>query len=372
MRALLCALAMLCATPAPTRADVLSPAARARCIQSIARIESDTTRGTISGSGTVIDLRGYVLTNFHVVGRTDPSDGAIGTLYAKRLRVALVRDERGTVRDEFLAEVVRGDVRLDLALLRIVARADGQAIRSAEYAAGFAAMALAPLVPALGTSVWALGFPAGVRTINITAGQISGFESNSAGAVAWMRTDAEFNPGNSGGALVDEQCRLVGIPTAMSHALEPIEIARPGTRVPEEWRNAMRGTAVLAAAPIEGFHELGTLAEFVDTDSGDGYGAFGEMHYYRLPAERPGVVSISPRLEAGVIAPNRPYDGTRVGQVLLTAADGANAILAVLVPRGTDGRSPSVRLRFTPNATSRESPSRETAPPRRGADNSPH
>ena len=145
--ALLLALTLpLTALPLIARAqsEELSASARAECIQASVRIESDTPRGVISGSGTVIDPRGYVLTNFHVVGHLRNESGTPGVHHAPRFRVALVRSERGIVVDEYLAEVVRGHIALDLAILKIVARADGAPLEET-----FTTMALREDLPVL-------------------------------------------------------------------------------------------------------------------------------------------------------------------------------------------------------------------------------
>ncbi|GAB4205389.1 MAG: hypothetical protein OHK0013_21230 [Sandaracinaceae bacterium] len=327
------------------RAQELSRGVRARCIASIVRIEVDTPRGTLSGSGTIVDPRGYVLTNFHVVGHTDHRGGAPGTHHARRYRVALVRGERDEVRDDFVAEVVRGSVPLDLALLRIVERADGSPIGAGET---FQAMAIAEDLPELGTRVWALGFPAGVRTVNITAGQIAGFEQNAHAETAWLRTDTEFNPGNSGGALVDRDCRLIGVPTAVSDNVEPIELARPATRIPARWREALRTGGPVSAERTEGILALNSLTEVVDTHLGDAAGRSGELRFYTLPRARPAVVSVSPRLELAVLGTGGRILREGDGQVLVTASDPQSATLVVFVPRGQTGSFPRVRVRYAP------------------------
>jgi hypothetical protein len=326
------------------RAQELTRQVRGRCITSVVRVEVDTPRGTLSGTGTIVDARGYVLTNFHVAGHTDHRGGAPGSHHARRYRVAVTRTERDEVRDEYVAEVVRGSLTLDLALLRIVERADGAPLG----ADPFHAMAIADEAPELGTRVWALGFPAGVRTVNITAGQIAGFEQNADGETAWLRTDTEFNPGNSGGALIDRECRLVGIPTAVSDNVEPIELARPATRIPAGWVEALRRGETLAAERTEGILALTSLTELVDTHLGDSAGRTGELRFYALPRERPAVVSVSPRLELAVLGAGGRMlrEGDR--QVLVTASDPQSAVLVVYVPRGQSGAFPRVRVRYAP------------------------
>ncbi|MCA9532854.1 MAG: trypsin-like peptidase domain-containing protein [Myxococcales bacterium] len=322
----------------------LTTSERARCITSMARVEVDTPGGILSGSGTLIDPRGYVLTNFHVVGHRNHESGTPGVLRAQRFRIALVRNERDIVDDEYVAEVVRGHVRLDLALLRIVGRADEAPLPSTPFPAMPVRADLAPL----STPVWALGFPAGMRTIHVTAGQIAGFENDNGGQPSWMRTDTEFNPGNSGGALIDASCRMVGVPTAVAESVEPIELARPSTRIPPAWLSALGSGAHLTAEPTEGLREIGVLTSIEDAESGEQVGGNRELRYYRLPAARPGVASVSPRLVIATMGPGGRVIRESQGQVLVTASDGPATLIAVLVPRGRDGRTPSVELRYTP------------------------
>ncbi|MEK7523524.1 MAG: S1C family serine protease [Patescibacteria group bacterium] len=78
-------------------------------------------------------------------------------------------------------------------------------------------------LPELNEEIAILGFPsAGGDTITITNGFVSGFLSsgfNTSGdaqgsLVEAIKTDAKVNPGNSGGAAIDHDLRLVGVPNA--------------------------------------------------------------------------------------------------------------------------------------------------------------
>ncbi|MBI5490127.1 MAG: trypsin-like peptidase domain-containing protein [Deltaproteobacteria bacterium] len=315
---------------------------REACIRNVVRVEVGTSRGTITGSGTLIGARGFILTNFHVVGHTSYRTGFPGSFHSDEFRIALTRDEHEAVVDQYLAEVVRGSVELDLALLRIVRPlAEGE-----EMPESFPVMEQA-VEPSLGTAVWALGFPDGLRTINLTAGQVAGFEKNSAGEVSWFRTDTEFNPGNSGGALVDAQCRLVAVPTAISSSVEPIEFARPASRIPAEWLVAMDSPDV-EAQPAEGIPPLTAVTEFVDRYSGDSAGAGGGVRYYAVPRDRPGVLTVSPRLSCGLIGSGGQVIRRGDGQIMVTNSDPPQTLLAVFIPRSSAGEVPEVRVGYRP------------------------
>ena len=140
------------------------------------------------GSGFIIDRSGIILTNYHVVRN------------AEELTVRL-HDGR-----EFVAKDVKGDLRTDVAIVRIEGADD--------------------LVPvALGDSdrtqvgdwVLAVGSPFGLD-LSVTAGIISakGRGPGIAEREDFLQTDAAINPGNSGGPLVDMGGRVIGINTAIA------------------------------------------------------------------------------------------------------------------------------------------------------------
>ncbi|MEO1628379.1 MAG: trypsin-like peptidase domain-containing protein, partial [Bacteroidota bacterium] len=144
-----------------------------------------------SGSGVIISQDGYIVTNNHVVE------------FADQLEVTLY-DNRS-----FLASVVGTDPQTDLAVLKI----EADRLPLLDYADSDAAQ--------VGEWVLAVGNPFDL-TSTVTAGIISAkgrniniINSNS-GIEAFIQTDAAVNPGNSGGALVDEKGRLLGINTAIA------------------------------------------------------------------------------------------------------------------------------------------------------------
>lgn len=141
------------------------------------------------GSGVVIDRDGVVVTNAHVVGEAE----GVGVTLADATRV------RGTV--------VAADRLTDLAVLRV----DRDDLPAAE---------LADDLPEVGELAVAIGNPLGFEN-SVTAGIISGLGREFPGAAArapalidLIQTDAPISPGNSGGALVDAEGRVVGINVA--------------------------------------------------------------------------------------------------------------------------------------------------------------
>lgn len=144
-----------------------------------------------SGSGVIYSPDGYIITNNHVVE------------FADEIEVTL-NDNR-----KFKATLIGRDDRTDMAVIKIEAN-------------GLLPLELADSDQAkVGEWVLAVGNPFNL-TSTVTAGIISAkgrslnlLNSNSA-IEAFIQTDAAVNPGNSGGALVDAEGRLLGINTAIA------------------------------------------------------------------------------------------------------------------------------------------------------------
>jgi serine protease Do len=149
--------------------------------------QSGPKKGT--GSGVIISADGYIVTNNHVV---DFADEVKVTLPAPDNRV-------------MTAKVVGKDPRYDVAVLKInatnlpaIQKGNSDALRIGEW-------------------VLAIGYPYDIGT-TVTAGIISAKDKKlreDNPMEDFLQTDAVVNPGNSGGALVDGQGRLVGINTAI-------------------------------------------------------------------------------------------------------------------------------------------------------------
>lgn len=144
-----------------------------------------------SGSGVIYSENGYIVTNNHVV------EGAT------ELEVTL-SDNR-----KFKATLVGTDKRTDLAVIKI----DATGLTPAEIGNSDEVR--------IGEWALAVGNPFNL-TSTVTAGIISAKGRNidlldkGASIEAFIQTDAAVNPGNSGGALVDAQGRLIGINTAIA------------------------------------------------------------------------------------------------------------------------------------------------------------
>src|SRR6476659_1314911 len=141
-----------------------------------------------SGSGSILDQQGNILTNYHVI------EGA------QKLSVSM-----GGKKD-YSAVVVGGDPDTDLVVIRLTEKPAGQ-------------LTVVPLGDSdrlvVGQKVLAIGNPFGLdRTL--TTGVISGLQRpirarNNRLIEGAIQTDASINPGNSGGPLLDSHGRMIGI-----------------------------------------------------------------------------------------------------------------------------------------------------------------
>jgi S1-C subfamily serine protease len=163
-----------------------------------------TARSSSEGSGVVIDPKGVVLTNAHVVEQ------------ATRIQAGFA-DGRS-----FEAELVGIAPELDLAVLRLVG-AEGLTAAPIGSSAGLL----------LGEPVIAIGNPFGLGH-TVTTGVVSAIarplETEARVYQDFIQTDASINPGNSGGPLLDATGALIGINTAIRPDAEGIGFAIPVDR----------------------------------------------------------------------------------------------------------------------------------------------
>jgi serine protease Do len=148
-------------------------------------------RSTALGSGVIVDDKGYILTNNHVVEK------------GEKIKVKLID------KSVHEAEIIGTDPRTDLAVIKINAKhlqpailGDSDALRVGEW-------------------VLAIGSPFSESLAHtVTAGIVSAKGRtnvvNNLPYENFIQTDAAINPGNSGGALVNIRGELVGINTAIA------------------------------------------------------------------------------------------------------------------------------------------------------------
>ena len=172
-----------------TTLDKVREAVVVKVTPAVVQVNVLTQNGGAIGSGVIIDSRGYIITNNHVVNG------------AQTIQVVLYD---GT---KLPAQLSGTDPPDDLAVLKIQPPGN---------------MTVATIGDSsqlrVGQEVLAIGNPLGI-TQTVTNGIVSALgrtvSEGQGGATISnaIQTDAPINPGNSGGALVDLQGNLVGIPT---------------------------------------------------------------------------------------------------------------------------------------------------------------
>ena len=143
------------------------------------------------GSGVIVDPKGYIVTNNHVVEKAD------------RIRVKLMNDPATVTYD---ATVVGVDRETDLAVIKIDAKTPLPAAKLGNSDA-----------MEVGDWVLAVGSPFGLEE-TVTAGIVSAKGRNIVPGrqfESFIQTDAAINPGNSGGPLVNMNGEVIGINTAI-------------------------------------------------------------------------------------------------------------------------------------------------------------
>jgi serine protease Do len=149
-------------------------------------VRVDTDLG--SGSGTIVQANGYVLTNQHVIDQ------------ARTIQITLMNG------DQFTATVVKADTDLDVAVLQITStRTDFPVVTI-----GSASDVI------VGEEIMVGGFPGGEELTGpatFTMGFVSAIRNDPTVNINYVQIDAAVNPGNSGGGLFTIDGKLIGIPS---------------------------------------------------------------------------------------------------------------------------------------------------------------
>ncbi len=170
--------------------ETVREAVIAKVRPAVVEVSVTTASGSVLGSGVIIDNRGYIVTNNHVI------DGA------STIEVTLYDGKK------LSAQLTGADPADDLAVLKITPPAGGLTVAALGDSSKLQ----------VGQDVLAIGNPLGI-TQTVTSGIISALGrtvsegQNGTTLPEAIQTDAAINPGNSGGALVDMQGNLIGIPT---------------------------------------------------------------------------------------------------------------------------------------------------------------
>ena len=162
--------------------------------------QPSTSTATATGSGIIISEDGYILTNNHVISSdSNNSDSYYQISEASKLTVTLFNDDT-----EYSATIVGKDEETDLAVIKI----DKTGLPKAEFADSDSIK--------VGEFAMAVGNPMGMDS-TVTCGIVSAVNrevTDSDGKTyTLIQTDAAINAGNSGGALVNSEGKVIGINT---------------------------------------------------------------------------------------------------------------------------------------------------------------
>lgn len=156
------------------------------------------SEASASGSGIIISDDGYILTNNHIVA-TSSSESYYQVSDANKVTVTLYNDDT-----EYEAKIVGKDEQTDLAVIKI----EKTGLSKAEFADSDSIK--------VGEFAMAVGNPLGMQS-SITCGVVSAVNrevTDSDGKkFTLIQTDAAINSGNSGGALVNGEGKVIGINT---------------------------------------------------------------------------------------------------------------------------------------------------------------
>ena len=163
-----------------------------------AATQSSTSKAT--GSGVIISKDGYILTNNHIIDTSSTTTSKYYTVSDANKVLVYLYEEDNPVE----AKIIGPDSVTDLAILKIdrndltpVEIGDSDSVQVGEFA-------------------MAIGNPLDMRN-TVTSGIISGvnreIEDDNGTMYTLIQTDAAINAGNSGGALVNAEGKLIGINT---------------------------------------------------------------------------------------------------------------------------------------------------------------
>jgi len=171
-----------------------------------------------SGSGTIINPSGMILTNAHVASPASQGDTQDEP---DALAVGLMDREDQPPVFLYYANVKAVDSYLDLAVIQITATMDGAFVDPNSLNLPYVQLGNSDDLH-VGDHINIFGFPGiGGDTITFTDGNVSGFTSEEGiGDRAWIKTDATFAGGNSGGLAASDGGYIIGVPTIASSGSE--------------------------------------------------------------------------------------------------------------------------------------------------------
>jgi serine protease Do len=262
------------------------------------------------GSGVIVDKKGFILTNDHVIDQ------------ATKIQVALDGDST-----HYNAHVVGADKDTDLAVIKI----------EGDHEFPVAKLGNSDGVQ-VGDWVLAFGSPFGLNS-TVTAGIISARDRANVGHQfqRFIQTDAAINPGNSGGPLVNMAGEVIGINTAIytgSRGFEGVGFALPSNTAITVYNQLITNGKVTRGSIGITFQEARSSNPVLMKELGVPYGIVVEAVEAGSPADKAG-------LQPGDVITNVN------GQPVHNGADLVNPIAATTIGQ-------SVQIRFVHNKTTKD------------------
>lgn len=217
------------------------------------------------GSGVIVDKKGFILTNDHVIDQ------------ATKIQVALDGDAR-----KYNAKVIGTDKDTDLAVIKIEAARELPVARLGNSDGSV-----------VGDWVLAFGSPFGLNS-TVTAGIISAKDRSNVGHQfqRFIQTDAAINPGNSGGPLVNLAGEVIGINTAIytgSRGFEGVGFALPSNTAINVYNQLVTSGKVVRGSIGITFQEERSNNPVLMKELGVPYGIVVEDVQPNSPAEKAGL-----------------------------------------------------------------------------------
>ena len=215
-----------------------------------------------TGSGTIVHPQGIILTNCHVA---KPRAMGMSSPPADRLGISITEASDHAPALSYFAQVVAYNADLDLAVIRITHDVKGRPIKRLQL----------PCVTVgdsddmeLGDKISIFGYPGiGGETVTFTSGNVAGFSSEKGVRQqrAWIKTDATIAGGNSGGTAVNQNGRLIGIPTqaAAGAGVTPVD-ARPVLDTNKDGRIDQRDTPMAVGGFINGLRPVNLAIDLLE------------------------------------------------------------------------------------------------------------
>jgi serine protease Do len=300
------------------------PAIAERVNDVVVNIRSLSENGESVGSGFIVDQKGLIATNFHLVSSSEPRRSIFQRGAEANAQTKLVNSVTVTLHDgrQLPASIKGYDEATDIALLEV--KPTGAALPVAEIGDSDSLR--------VGEWVIAIGNPLGLDH-TVTLGIVSAKGRTGFGGQFddFLQTDAAINPGNSGGPLVNAQGKIVGINTLVLERTQGLSFS-----IPINTLKAILPQLIERGRVTRGF--LGLETRDVDNDV---------RGYYKLSADKRGVIVLraergTPAARAGIRKDDMitAVDGQPItsyvqfNRIIASKAPGAKASIQIL----RDGR----------------------------------